>query len=52
MHKWGEKKDHGYFLTKFDAIKKKPYEDDTEFVKRFNKLYNSFPAEINPTGSS
>jgi len=34
-------------LTEFNAIKIKP-EDVNEFMKRFNKLYNSLPVEIKP----
>lgn len=48
MHKWGEKRDHGYILTKFNAMKKKPDEGILEFTKRFNKLYKSLPTEIKP----
>jgi len=48
IQKWGEKRNHGYSLTKFNAIKKKSDETVVEFVKRFNKLYNSFPVEIKP----
>lgn len=32
VHKWGEKRDNGYILTKFNAIKKKPNEDVSEFI--------------------
>ena len=46
--KWGEKRDHGYVLTEFNALKKRHNEDVTEFIKRFNKLYNNLPAEIKP----
>ena len=46
--KWGEKRDHGCVLTKFNALKKKHNKGVTEFIKRFNKLYNNIPAEIKP----
>ena len=46
--KWGEKRYHGYILTDFNALKKKHNEDVTEFVKRFNKLYNNLPADMEP----
>lgn len=48
IQRWGEKRDHGYSLTEFNAIKKKYDETVAEFVRRFNKLYNSLPAEIKP----
>ena len=48
IQRWGEKRDHGYSLTEFNAIKKKSDETMAEFVRRFNKLYNSLPAEIKP----
>ena len=46
--RWGEKRDHGYSLTEFNAIKRKPNENIFEFVKIFNKLYNSLPIEMKP----
>lgn len=44
----GGERDHGYILTKFNAMKKKYNEDVSEFIKRFNKLYNIIPIEIKP----
>ena len=46
--RWGEKRDHGYSLIEFNAIKRRLVEDIYEFVKRFNKLYNSLPVEMKP----
>ena len=46
--KWGEKRDHGYVLTEFNALKKRQNEGVTGFIKRYNKLYNNPPAEIKP----
>lgn len=48
MQKWGEKMDRGYILTEFSEMKKKHNAYVSEFIKRFNKLYNSFPIEIKP----
>ena len=45
---WSGKRDHGYSLTEFNAIKKKANENMNEFFKRFNKLYNSLPIEMKP----
>ena len=45
---WGENRDHGYSLTEFNAIKKKSDENMSDFIKRFNKLYNSSPTEVKP----
>lgn len=50
--RWGEKRDHGYSLTEFNAIKKKYDETIVEFFKRFNKLYNSLLVEIKPPPAS
>ena len=36
-----KKRDHGYSLTEFNAIKKKSNESMSGFIKIFNKLYNS-----------
>ena len=44
----GEKKDHGYCLTEFNALRKKHNEGVPEFIKRFKKLYSSLPAEMKP----
>ena len=46
--KWGEKRDHGYVLIEFNALKKRHNEDVTKFIKRFNKIYNNLPTEIKP----
>lgn len=48
IQRWGEKRDHVYSLTKFNAIKKKSNESMSDFVKIFNKLYNSLPMEMKP----
>lgn len=48
MQKWGEKRDHGYILNEFNAIKKRSGEDIFDFIKIFNKLYKNHPAEIKP----
>ena len=48
IERWGEKRDHGYSLTEFNVIKKKSHENMNDFVKRFNKMYNSLPAEMKP----
>ena len=46
--RWGENKDHGYCLTKFNALRKIHNEDVSEFIKRFNKLYFSLPVKMKP----
>ena len=35
-------------MTQFNASKKKPDENMSDFIKRFNKLYNSSPTEVKP----
>ena len=44
----GERKDHGDVLTEFNTLKKKHNEGVSEFIRRFNKLYLSLPAEMKP----
>jgi len=44
--KWGEKRNLEYLLIEFNAINKKPKEDISSFIKRFNKKYNNLPVEI------
>ena len=46
--RWGEKRDHVYSLTEFNAIKKNYNENMNDFIKRFNKLFNSLPTEMKP----
>lgn len=46
--KWGEQRDHEYFFIKFNAIRNKPEEDISKFIKRFNMQYNNLPVEIKP----
>lgn len=48
LQKWGEKRDHRYIVTELNSMKKKPDEDISTFIKRFNKLYNNLPAKIKP----
>lgn len=45
----GEKNDHLYCWTKFYAIKRENGEVVSQFIKRFNKIYNKVPSEINPS---
>ena len=48
LRKWGEKKDHGNCLIEFNTLKKRHNEEVSEFIKRFNKLYLSLPADMKP----
>jgi hypothetical protein len=48
MKQWGEKRDSLYYLTKFVSLKKKSIEYFFDFDRRFNKIYNNIPREINP----
>ena len=48
LRKWGEKKYHGHCLTEFNTLKKRHNEGVSEFIKRFNKLYLSLPADMKP----
>jgi hypothetical protein len=41
-----------YYITKFGSLKRKEGELVSDFSKRFNKMYNKIPAEINPTEAS
>jgi len=49
FHKTMEiKKDHVYYLTEFEYLKRNPKEIVIDFVKRFNKLYNKIPTDCKP----
>jgi hypothetical protein len=52
LKKWGERKDHLYYLTEFGSLKKKNSETVMEFILRFNKLYNKIPAAVKPSEPS
>jgi hypothetical protein len=49
LRKWGERKDHLYYLTEFGSLRKKNSEIVMEFIQRFNKLYNNIPTEVKPS---
>jgi hypothetical protein len=52
LRQWGDKKDFMYYITEFGALKKEEGESVSDFSKRFNKMYNKIPVEINPTEAS
>jgi hypothetical protein len=52
LRQWGDKKDFMYYMTKFGSLKRKEGESIYDFSKRFNKMYNKIPAEINPSEDS
>jgi hypothetical protein len=47
LRKWGERKDHLYYLTEFGSLRKKNSETVMEFIQRFNKLYNKSQPRLN-----
>ena len=47
VRKWGEKRDHLYFLAEFVALEKNNGETTSEFNKRFNKIYKKISQDIN-----
>jgi hypothetical protein len=49
LRKWGEKKDHLYYLTKFRALRKKTFESVLDFIPRFNKIYHKISVEVKPS---
>jgi len=49
LRQWGERKDHLYYLTEFESLKKKNSKTVMEFIQRFNKLYNKILAEVKPS---
>jgi len=52
LRQWGDKKDFMYYMTEFRSLKKMEGVSVSDFSKRFNKMYNKIPAEINPTEAS
>jgi hypothetical protein len=49
---WGDKKDFLYYITEFGSLKREEVEYVSKFSKRFNKMYNKIPIDINPTETS
>lgn len=45
-------RDHKYLLIEFNALRKNPKEDTSEFIKRFNKQYNNLPDDIKPPATA
>jgi len=41
-----------YYMIEFGSLKRKEGESLSDFSKRFNKMYNKIPAEINPSEAS
>jgi hypothetical protein len=41
-----------YYMTEFGSSKRKEGESISDFSKRFNKMYNNIPTEINPSKAS
>jgi hypothetical protein len=52
LRQWGDKKDFMYYMTEFGSLKRKEGESVSDFSKRFNKMYNKIPVEINPSEAS
>jgi hypothetical protein len=41
-----------YYMTDFGSLKRKEGESIFDLSKRFNKMYNNIPTEINPSEAS
>ena len=52
LRQWGDRNNFMYYMTDFGSLKKKEGESVSDFSKRFNKMYNKIPAEINPSEDS
>jgi hypothetical protein len=52
LREWGDRKDYIYYMTEFGSLKKQEGELVSDFSKRFNKMYNKIPAEVNPSEAS
>jgi len=52
LRQWGDKKYVLYYIIEFRSLKRKEGESISDFSKRFNKMYNKIPVEINPTETS
>jgi hypothetical protein len=52
LRQWRDKKDFMYYITEFGSLKRKDGSFVSDFSKRFNKMYNKIPIEINPIEAS
>ena len=52
LKRWGERRDHLYYITEFSNLKRENGEYVSNFTKRFNNMYSKIPTEINPTDTS
>ena len=52
MRQWGDTKDHTYYITEFESLRRNKDETITDFLKRFNKMYDRIPTEIKPSETS
>ena len=52
LKNWGDKKDYLYYITKFWSLKRKNDESVSYFSKRFNKMYDKIPDEVNQSETS
>jgi hypothetical protein len=46
LRHWGDKKDFLYYINEFGSLKRKEGEFESDFSKRFNKMYKKIPNEI------
>ena len=49
MRKWGDTKDHTYYIIDFGSLRRQKDETIAYFSKRFNKMYSRILAEIKPS---
>jgi hypothetical protein len=52
LRQWGGKRDFMYYITEFESLKRKEGVYVSHLSKRFNKMLNKIPTEINPTEAS
>jgi hypothetical protein len=52
LRQWVDRKDFMYYMKKFGSLKKMEGESVSDFSKRFNKMYNKIPVEINHSEAS
>ena len=52
MRRWGDTKDHTYYITEFGSLRRKKDETIEDFSKIFNKMYGRILTEIKPSETS
>jgi hypothetical protein len=52
LQHWGERRGFLYYSSEFRNLRKEDGDSVSDFIKRFNRMFNKIPAEIKPSDAS